>query len=666
MKTKSTILILVSLLITFLSNAQIIRQFKAEKGLCSYLQFPTQKERKASIQIKIIEENMLGKIANNVIKNEKIAGALTKQGGILGNQTEDIITLDLIPDVFVTDGDLYAEVIYSGEFMSKKTMNIPIEMYGKYDASKGMMNDIMALVSFKVYTMPDKKQIYASDKVWVKGQKASSGTTSTTQSGMSVTTTSGADMEADVKNMVKGWAKKKLDMMYGMGERYRTLTAYMLKKYDNRDDKKAAEEVQANLVSCITTLRKDRTSSEYKAKVDACISHYNKMVKKYKPGTKKQKEAQVTDNNVWCLYYNLAVANFLKGNGKEAKKYINKAYELRKPVIKDIVNKKGEKKGTFQGPTFNEGFDDIQATKEIINNYFKGLSTTPASFVAFLNSEEQMRAASKIAREYAANMMISALVGFDAPVDFVTSDIKAGVKSFNGTATQGDKSVNYTVKKTWHSFIPINLNKYVLKAQSADKTTNVKLGYYKSLAPRSAIYRNSYTLKTGEKSSYTLASGAYYDNSKVNDKTKYFTGKANAKGNKKPFSGVKFQYDYNGDIVITGNAIRDKGLWYGWVLTDESEYLGAIEFKGVIKTNNYNKAVAINFEKTIIERERNIKFFEAFTQKQLTGTIDAQEVSKNTTTKKVDITKKIVSKDAQGNAINEKISKSELSRTFQY
>lgn len=666
MKTRQAILILAGVFLASLTNAQIINQFKKEETFCSYLQFPTQKERKSKMTIEIIEENLLGNVANKVIKNEAIAGALTGKGGVLGDQTEEVIELDLIPGVFVTDGDLLAEVSYSGEFMSKKTMNIPIEMYGKYDVSKGAMNDIMALVSFKVYTMPDKKQIYASDKVWVKGQKSSTGTTSTTQSGMSVTTTSGADMEADVKRMVTGWSKKKLDMMYGMGVRNRSLTAYLLKKYDDKELKKKAQETQENLLACINTMRKDRTGEEYNAKVDACLAHYKNMLKQYKPGVKKQKEAQVTDNNVWCLYYNIAVANFLKGNSKEAKSYISKAYEMRKPNVKDITNKKGEKVGSFQGPTFNAGFDDIQATKEIINNYFNGISTTPKNFVAFLNSEEDMRAASKIAREYAANMMVSALVGFEAPVDFVRSDIKEGVKSFNGTATEGDKTVDYTVKKTWHSFIPLNANKYVLNAQSADKTTNVKLGYYKSLSPRSTLYRNSYALRTGEKSYYTLPSGAYYDNSKVNDKTKYFVGKSNAKGNKKPFSGVKFQYDYNGDIIVTGKAIRDKGLWYGWVLTNDSEYLGAIEFTGRIKNNNYKEATAINFEKTVIERERNMKFFEAFTQKSLTGTIDAEEISKNTSSKKVDVTKKVVSKDDKGNAVNEKISKSELSRTYVY
>jgi hypothetical protein len=551
--------------------------------------------------------------------------------------------MNLIPDVFVTDGNLYAEISYSGEFKSKETMDIPVEIYGKYDVSKGMMNDITALVSFKVYTSSDKtKLVYESDKTWVKGQMQ----TSTPSSG-GVTKVSGAAQESAVEKMVTGWAKNKLDMLYGMGVRTRAMNAYRLKGYDDKEEKKQSEDIQAKLITCVNTIRKDRGTDAYNATLDECLAFYQKMLGKYSPGTTKLKENQVTDNNVWCLYYNMAVANFLKQNETEAKKYISKAYEIRKPKnVKEITNKKGEKIGEASGPQFNEGFAEIQVLKQNIDNYFAGLKLMPKAFVEFVNSEDQMRSANLLAREYAANIMLSTLMGLETPASFVDQNIKDATKPYNGSFSEKEKTVNYEVKKTWHAFLPLNFNKYVVKATSPYNTASVKFGYTNSLLPKGVTNRNSYSLYLGDKKYFTLYSGAYYSNAKsLTDKTLLYMGKSNSKGNKNPFCGVKFQYDYDGDIIITGRIYKEKYWFYNMVVTKPSEYLACTDFKAVLKNKDFKEVSELTIDKTVIDRSRSMKFFEAFIQKKIsTDPIPTEETNNTHTSKKVNLNSKTAKK----------------------
>ncbi|MDA3890303.1 MAG: hypothetical protein PF517_01415 [Salinivirgaceae bacterium] len=652
------LLLLVLCAIGFIpAQAQLINQFKKETGVCSYLQFPTQKERKSKIEIKVIEENMLGTIAKKVIKNDAIAGALTGEGGVFGDEIQRI-EMDLIPGVFVTDGDLLAEVSYSAEFKSKKTMWLPEETYNTMSPSEG--SKIQALVSFKVYTLPDKQLIYSQDKMWVNGMMKKS-TSNTTSSG-NVSMTSGSAIESATKRMVTSWSKGKLDMLYGMGIRNKTLTSYMIKKQE-KADRKAAKVIQAKLVGCINTLRKDRTGDAYNAELDECIAHYNKMIKKHKPGTKKQREALVTDKNVWCMYYNLAAANLLKGNESAAKANIEKALKIRIVKTKVIKNKKGEKIGEASG-MIPSGYFEIGALKGIIDSYFGGVKNMPKEFVAFLNSEDDMRNATSLAREWGANILLSTEFGLETPANFKPGKISDGAKSYTGSVTEGNKIVNFVFKPAF--FIPTF--GYALTATDADNTIKSKIKYYNgSLRPKGATYRNSYQLGLGDDKYVTLASGNYYKTGKeLKTKLKLNVGASNAKGNKKPFSGVKFQYDYNGDILITCVIHHEKWLFYGWVCDNADEYLGITRSQVRVKHNNFTDVTGLQISNTKIERQRNAKFFEAFMKKSTTGKFPADEILNETKTKTIDISKKTANNDEHGNNIEEKILKSVVKREFVY
>lgn len=648
MKLKNVLLIGLSVFCLNTVDAQLINQFKKEEGVCTYLQFPTQKERKSEMTIQVIEENMLGNIAEKVIKNDAIAGALTSS--LLSDEKAEPIKLKLIPDVFFTDGDLLAEVSYSGEFKSKKTMWLPEETYNTMSPSEGQK--IQALVSFNVYTMPNKELIYTLDKMWVNGMMKKSSSNTTTSGNVSMT--SGSAIESATKSMVTNWSKRKLDMLYGMGIRNKTLTSYMIKKQE-KVDKKAAEAIQEKLIACVNTLRKDRTGDAFNADLDECIAHYNKMIKKHKPGTKKQKEALVTDNNVWCMHYNLAVANLLKGNEKEATANIEKATKLRVRKTKEYTNKKGEKVGESSG-MIPAGYFEISDLKTTIDSYFKGNQNMPKEFVAFLNSEEDMRFASSMIKELGANFMMSTFLGLETPANFVSTDIKEGAKSFTGSVNEDDAKVDYAVKKTWYAFIPFLQTKYILKGSNSNTGMNAACGYKGDFVTLGNQYSNSYSLYLGDDKHITLPSYALYKKSKnPSDKT-FYTGKSH------------FQYDYNGDLIITCSINKDKGWWYTtYCVTKASEHIGLIESQIRVKHKDFKAIESVSINKTVIERSRDMKFFEAYMQKMISHVaIPTTELSNKTTSNKVDFSKKIVNNDNSGNMIEEKISHSVLKREFIY
>lgn len=657
MKIKYYAFLLIALFTSNALNAQLINQFKKEIGVYNYLQFPTEDVKKSKLTMELIESNMLGTAAQKAIKNEKISKALTKDGGIFSDDKEAIV-LDLIPDVFVTDGDLYAEVKFSPEFMSKKTMNLPQETYNFIADG----NPIQAIVSINVYSIPENKLIYTLDKRWVKGMMAKP--SSSSSSSGAITTTSGSAITNATKNMVKYWAKNKLDMLYGMGIRSKALTSYMIKKLDKKD-KTVAKETQEKLASCINTMRQDRKGDTYMQQLDECITHYNYMLKMHKPGTKKQKESKVTDNNVWCLHYNLAVAYLLKEDQENAKSHINKASKYRIVKTKVFTNKKGEKVGEAKGMV-PSGYAEIGTLKSLIDSYFAGIEKMPKPFVAFLNDEKKIRNANRIAREWAANSMLSTAMGLETPAVFKPEKIADGTKGFTGTVSEGDKTVDFVFKK---AFV-IDFFGYKLTATSSDKNTIASIKYNRgSLRPSGTLYKNTYKLHIGDDKFVSLASGVFYKNGKhVSDKTKLNMGSSSAKGNKHPFSGSKFQYDYNGDIIITNVIHREKGLFYSFVLNNPKEYLGVTESQVRIKHLDYKNIESVTVKTTKIDREREMKLTEALTQKKLAPEelIPTTEISIVNSTKTVNIKDIKNSNDDKQNCINTSANKCEINRTYIY
>ncbi len=599
---------LTAMLLIMPVHGQLFTQFKEETVNYTYLQFPTQKERKSAAEFEIITENMLGKMANKVIKNDAIAGALTQKGGVLGAESDESSQpMGLIPAVFSTDGDIKVEVTFTPGFKTKETMDVPIEVYNK-DADE---KEVELLASFKVFGLPDKELLYTQDQVYINSSISQTAFTAGGETRMN-----------EEKGIVRSWAKNKIFMMYGLGKRTVELPVYRIKQ-DNRDDKNKAKEMQETLMSCATTLLKNRKGEEYEAKVDKCINYYNDMLRKYQPGTEKQKESLVTDKNVWCLYHNLSVAYTLLGNKAMALQFMEKGVDIGMPKAKDIIGRDGEKKGSFTFGIYH-GAAPLSQLRDVTTSYFKGLDNMNPVFVELVTSKDDIFQSSRIAREWAGNIMLSEMFGYDVPVNFVSAsngnDSKPSLVS--GTINGNGEKVNYTFKKQLLSFLT---HKYNLKASNSDLSRTTKQHYSDyNFLPAYYDLTGGYSLYIGDKNYANLVSGTEFKPAKNADKTRYWIN-------------ADFQYDYNGDILVKVNMLKDKFWFYNYVNPNESETLGHTEIHArITHDENYN-VKSVEIETSEIERDRKPKFFEAFLQKKVApgDPLETTETVNETTSKKL-------------------------------
>ncbi len=627
------------------ARAQLINPYKEEVANLTYLQFPIQKERKNWLHINVVEENLLGTAAKNVIKNDKIANALTGTNNqLLGDsEKQDDYKYRVIPEVFPTDGDLYLEVYVSQQEYTKENMKLE-KQYGEY-VKNGQQ--IGGKVSYKVYvgSPTGKKLVYEQKPVWLLSYLAGGSTNSPT-GGM----LTGSQIEAGRKTNARSWAKRQVLDLYGL--RYRTISVpIMLLKAYNKEEKSKAEEMQTKTVELVNEFGTKVGTADYLKEVANVISYYNGELKNYRPGTSK-KEATINDKNAWCLYYNLAVLNILANNESQVKVNINKALALKETKVKEITNKKGEKVGEASGMQSYQVQSYLHGLDYMYQKFFAGIKANNPEFVALLLNGEKKKEASKLALGLSSSLYLSEIMGIDVPVDFTkTSDNRP--KVMTEKVEDNGKTVNCTIKK---SLLYILTKKYVGKMATSDNSLKSKQIFASNILPFHTTV-------------FGLTAQANFKKVKRSDKLQ-LTG----------FS--KIMYDYNGDIIITNQMLKDKMMFIlpkDFISDKDALGVETTEYRVSLKNNT---ATAINGNTTIIERQRNLGWFSAFITRiidkdpfettELSNTKSTNKftysgnqitVSKDKKSEKLSYQQK---SDDKGNWIDEEIGKIKATRTLVY
>ncbi|MEA3495360.1 MAG: hypothetical protein U9R42_04925 [Bacteroidota bacterium] len=584
-------LVLLGIILIIPAQAQLFNQYKNKMGGIIYPQFPIQKERKNMLTLEVIEKNMIGTAAKNVIKNEKIAGALTGKGGVLADEST-INETELIPIVFPTDGNLLAEVYFS-DWTSDKD-NIKLEKVFHRWVEKG--ESIEAIVSYKLYSIPGKKLIFTQEPIWVNSYVPNS-------SGMPLT---GNQLQAALKSTAKTWAKEQIKNNFGLHYKSINIPVYTIKGVD-KDEKKQAEEIQEKIIELMSSYKYNNKDSKYTKNVNECIGFWENQLKNYKPGTTKKKESIINDKNAWCLFYNIAIANVLLDNESKARKNINKALALKKVKTKDIVNKKGEKKGEVKTMFSPKEQSYLAELDEMIDVYYAGIKANNPKFVDFVVSREKRKKASLFAREYATNLYLSEAFDLKVPVGFTCRNLRNDQpKSIEGKINDDKNNINYTLKK---SILYFATHKYIANIANSDNSIKTKQKYSSNLLPYK--YNVSFRLP------YQIT---------------HYKVKTSSKDNWEASSLI--QYDYNGDILINNIMLKDKWAFMGWCKITETDALKVQQSTYRIKHNDY-VTTSITKETQKIEREREIKFFSAYIQKLLsTEPLETKEISRNTNSEK--------------------------------
>ncbi len=599
------LLVLLGIILIIPAQAQLFSQYKNKMGRIVYPQFPIQKERKNMLVLEVIEENMIGSAAKKVIKNEKIAGALTDKGGALADEST-INETELIPIVFPTDGNLLAEVHFS-DWSSDKD-NIKLEKVFHKWVEKG--ESVKAIVSYKLYSIPGKKLIFTQNPIWVNSYVPNS-------SGMPLT---GNQLQSALKSTAKTWAKEQIKNNFGLHYKSINLPVYTIKGVD-KDEKKQAEEIQEKIIELMSSYKYNNKDSKYTESVNECIGFWENQLKNYKPGTTKKKESIINDKNAWCLFYNIAVANVLLDNESKARKNMNKALALKKVKTKDIVNKKGEKKGEVKTMFNPEEQSYLAELDEMIDVFYAGIKANNPKFVDFVVSSEKRKKAALFAREYATNLYLSEAFNLKVPVSFTSRNLRDDQpKLIEGEIN--DNNISYTLKK---SILYFATHKYIANVANSDNSITTKQKYSSNLLPYK--YNVSFRLP------YQIT---------------HYKVKTSSKDNLEASSLI--QYDYNGDILINNVMLKDKWIFMGWCKITEADALKVQQSTYRIKHNDYI-TTSITKETKKIEREREIKFFSAYIQKLLsTEPLETKEISRNTNSEKYNYTADKIIISGNGNS----------------
>ncbi len=648
--TSKFLMVVLAAFILLPVKAQLINQFKTDDASISFVQFPTQKEKKATLTYEMVMESVVSKAVDKVVKNEAIANAM-KTGLSVGKESELPEIKGIIPFIFPTDGDLHAEIIYSPSKMGEDFLNMERVMYNYVNGG----TNVEVIAAFKVYSMPGKKLIYTQDKRMVEGyvKKSSSSSAGSSMGGMATA--------ADQENIARRWALDQIRDMYGLRSKYHAFPVYRLKKLDG-DVKDRAKDVQDKFVELTAQWDGKNKSADFQKDVKECMAHWEGLLKQHKPGTEKQGEALVTDNNVWCLQHNLAIGHLMLGQKKQAMSLINKAVEIRKPEVKEITNKSGKKVGEASGIQNNEDQAVLAETRRVIKHYFEGVENMKPAFVDMVMDDANILKASRLAREVAANFYISSLYDLNVPTPFVSTSIAGEPKLIKGEVND----VNYSIKKQLLYFLT---KSHTMKMNGDGIATKQILG--RTYLPASVDYCGatcSNWIGNYDAGIY-FASGVGFRKAKDLQKNKYL-------------GSSSIQYDWNGDILINNYKLNDNALFMFFMDIKPGEALGVKKDEIRVKHDNF-EVKSFEVKTSDIERERDMSFFEAWIQKIIakgslleTSEISNESVEKSYTysSNKLKIKKDgktsnesiTIEKDDKGNWTVYKVDGVEAQRTFQY
>ncbi len=592
-----TLIITLCLASTLPGKAQLFKKYKFETAGFYYYQFPVTQERCRTLTVEVIEENDLGHAASSVIKSKRINNALTGDGGILADQHTVREPILLIPYVFPTSGDLYLEVNYSSWGENKESLSLDKTMY-KFVENGTQINTI---VSYKLYLMPGKKLIYTQNPIWVESYiSGGSGSGSSIMMG-------GNELEAAMKSIAEGWSRSEVQSKYSIAHKSVSLPVYIVKGLD-RDEKKQAEDIQEKMMELISGYRFSNQTEDYVASVKECINFWEGQLKNYTPGTTKKKESVINDNNAWCLYYNVAVANLLIGNTKTSAKNMKKCMALNKVKKKEFFNKKGEKKGEMTFMYDAERHFYFHKINNTLKNYFDGINNMNPDFVELVTNTELRDKSQTFAREFAANSYISELMGLEIPAQFTSAKLSnEQPKIVTSTISDKEENINCTIKKSFLYFITHKYNAYVKREDMSLKTKQV---FTSRMLPYSYKY------------DFGFIKSVTHNKAKTSDK-------------KKIIGHTDFMYDYNGDILVNQTFIKDRGGFITWchITKDDALQLKTVDYR--IKQNKLTPT-SITLETNTIDRKRDINWITGYIEKLISKEpFETEELSNVTDNEKI-------------------------------
>lgn len=660
MKTKHLLLFMLAFVFVAPLHAQLRKPYKTDTYTLTRLQFPTepqQGERARTVNIKVTKEARIGggdKKGKSDSRLGKLTSAASKvvddEAGAISDKDFSGGTSKLIPEVFPAEGDYYLEVIVSSD---ERAEHLDLEEILQDPEAHGSNNSIGAKMEYKLYDKPEgesnRKLIHSNGPYWVVGE------------GEGDMMAGAEEIDKSRVDLAERWAREEVMNMYGLGFSTIDVPVYRVKGLD-RKEKKEAKDKQEELGSLVQSFQR---SEEYKNKVKKNLAYWEKMLKKHQPGETKTRKAAVNDENVWTVYSNLAVANFLMGN--ESKTHSNLDEAMKRNFIdwKETTNKKGEVIGRSKaGIDDTESIANLHIFKRVTDSYYAGIKAMNPKFINFLADKKARQKASKTAREWGINVFLSQLITeLDVPVEFVNIGLGSDQpKQITGTIGQdGNKLADYTIKK---SFLFPLTKSYKINIETAD-------GSVKTKQKNGSIMLPNYSYDPY----FKLATRIHTRDVDTDSQGKWRAG-----------NGIKIMYDFDGNIILENKMLKEKFVYQQFVGTNKEDALGYRDMAYQFTLEDDLSVKSVDFSSERIDRDRESglgAFFGATFDKMLdpnfvlatdiqfeedySGTYSFSDEEIITTAHGETKQKNIdMQKDEKGNWTKMTIGETEVSRTIEY
>ena len=644
MKIKNVMLTVLAVFIILPAMSQLRAPFRSESAGVRYVQLPYSEKQYRNLTVQTTQKATLGE--NVARTTERASGALSRIGvdvedetGTLTDKSAPERTYQLIPDIFPAEGgDLFLEVLFYDEDRIVAG-DIPNRFYdgAEYEVK----------VSYNLYEMPERNLIESGGPFWVAGKGSSSAGPLQTRE----------QKYNDRLRIAQGWATQKIRNKYSLKYGYLPVNVYTIRGLSG-DAGDLQNEAQEKFIPLANRFRTRHNEDSYKAEVEECIKIWENLLQKYVPGGGRR-DADINDNNVFTLYYNLALANYLIGNKAEAEKYAKKGMAATRIEWQEITNRNDEVIGRSRSGVVHATEDIFHNLKESMDAYYAGIDFHNPVFVDMLIHADNMMLVSNAARHTAVNMYLSQTLGIDFPIDIVTSDFNENPKHISGSISKnGSVIANYEIKKNFLSFIN---TKYNVTVSNNDNSVIAKQQLYETMLPNTNY---DFVLLTGR-------------NSFIGLPDRIMPGKLKTKPNRSKMMPIYIMYDYDANVYFTKNKIQDR-WWYlrnfslFGVVACERDALRTYRNFSKANLDNYETISTIESEITNIERDRDRGFMAyinaIFDKDGIYGTMKYTLISSETRDKRVDIQNKraVKSSDSNGNWTKLRMGDIELERTITY
>ncbi|MDG5799616.1 hypothetical protein QA597_04485 [Marinilabiliaceae bacterium ANBcel2] len=577
MKIKNYLMALFIIMIIMPLNAQLRNPYHTDTHRLSILQFPAgNPEIKArTLEITVGSESALDDVTDSNSRLGGLASAVVEDER--SQTTTQIRTL--IPDVFPAQDALFLEVTVSNE---ERGQNLELEEVLFEPEAHSANQSIGIKVEYRLYHKPeggDKELLESNGPYWIVGR------------GEGDMFASSQRIQNSRMALARRWAAENVQNKYGI--RYTTINVpvYRVRGLESNLDNQASEK-QEELGELIRSFNSQHRTEVYQNKAKENLAFWEKILNEHQPG----EDAPVNDENVWTVYNNLAVANFLLGNREQANQHIEEAIGINYIDWEKTTNNQGEVIGLSRVGIYDEeSIANLHIFKRMMESYFPGIDAMNPQFIAFLANSNAREKASTTAREWGMNIFLSQLISdIDGVVEFVCSEIGSEQpKEITGSITKnGDKLADYTIKK---SFLFALTNAYRIKIETAD----------------GAIQTNQ---KNG---SIMLPNGIYNSRFNLISQINISNIKTDSKGRWRSDNGINVMYDYDGNILLESTMLRETGIFNSYVGVNEKDALGVKNMTYLLALNDDFSVKSVDYSSSQIDRDRNIGFFGAFIDKKL-------------------------------------------------